>query len=659
MKTKLFLGLVWGILCLQPQNAYAQVYLGGTGDGYAKASYTEVSINIFSGGNADGYDKNTVVMLGDTMAFRGGTEDGYAKTNAAMLGDSAAFRGGIEDGYAKNKGAMLGDSTAFRGGVEDGYAKAQGGQTSALTLTATVTNALCINGTGSLTANATLGATPYLYKINSGTNQTSPTFNNLARGSYIVIVTDASGFTASTIAAVNTPTTGVSVSLANNTSPTCALSANGSLTLAANGGVAPYSYSIGGANQTNPTFTNLSATTYTVRATDANGCSATQSLALTAPTAISLATISLTEPTCNGSATGRISLSANGGTPPYSYTINGTNQANGVFNNLTAGIYTVTITDTNGCTQTVARNLSQPTPLIGSYTGYIPCNGDSLAFAVQISGGVSPYIGGNTRRLPAGNYTFPISDANGCTATATATLTTAPRLFVYANVTPLTCLMQTTNVTLTASGGVPPYQGTGSMTAGTGTFTFAIRDNAGCIADTIVTIVRTGANPTADFTYTINNGAVSFTNTSINNLQNTWDFGDASQGSTNTNAAHTYVANGTYTVTLTTQNYCGASSTTQQISISIVATQAAEATDFARVFPNPTENNINIQAHLAKAEELTMTLFDALGRIVLIKNVPKSNILELQLDVFTLPSGIYLLKLETETKRQTVKILKQ
>jgi SprB repeat/Secretion system C-terminal sorting domain/PKD domain len=969
MKTKLFWGLVWSVLCLLSQTTHAQnPYLGGAGDGYAKADFAEVSINIFSGGNADGYDRNKVVMLGDTAAFRGGVEDGYAKIQTAMLGDSAAFRGGVEDGYAKTKAAMLGDSTAFRGGVEDGYAKAQGGQTSALTLTASPTNALCVGGTGSLTANATLGATPYLYKINNGTNQTSPTFLNLATGAYTVMVTDALGYTATTVANISAPTISVSLTttatqpcpganngsitivaangtapytynigganqtsptfnntpaatytirvtdangcsttqlvaltalptttltLTNTVSPTCNGDSNGSFSLAANGGLAPYSYNIGGADQSNPTFNNLTAGTYTARVTDANGCSTTRTVNIISFAALSINITNNTPPNCNGNASGSFSLSANGGVAPYSYNIGGANQNNSAFTGLTAGTYTANVTDANGCsttrtvvvadvpavniavvsnispscnsgangsfslsanggvlpysysigganqtnptftsltagtytarvtdanscsttqivtitnlpavvlsvtntvsptcnfgtngsisllanggvapytyniggtnqvsnlfngltagtyiarvtdangcfntqtvvitappalafsataivnptcngnangsinvaasggtapyrfsinggssqtaglftglaagvytlnvadanscTQNITYNLSQPAALVSIYSANIPCGGDSLTFTLPISGGTLPYTGGGVRRLPAGTYNFPISDANGCTTTATVVLTTAPRLFVQANVTPLTCLTQTTNVALSPIGGTPPYQGVTNISSGAGTFTFTISDNAGCVADTTLTIVRAGANPTANFSYTINNGTVSFINTSADITQNTWSFGDASAGSTTTNPAHTYTTNGVYTVTLTTQNYCGTSSTTQQVTILITSTEAlnAQQGEFARLFPNPTNGIVNVQARLAKAEPLTITLCDALGRTLLVQNLAKNDSFEQKIDVTNFASGVYWIILATETKRQVIKVVKE
>ncbi|MCB9332824.1 MAG: SprB repeat-containing protein [Lewinellaceae bacterium] len=133
--------------------------------------------------------------------------------------------------------------------------------------------------------------------------------------------------------------------------------ATGSINLTVSGGTPTYSYAwTGGATGQNPA--NLSAGTYTVTVTDANGCTATTSATVTEPPGLSLSA-SANPTDCNGAATGSINLTVSGGTPTYSYAWTGgaTGQNPG---NLSAGTYTVTVTDANGCTATTSATVIEP-----------------------------------------------------------------------------------------------------------------------------------------------------------------------------------------------------------------------------------------------------------------------------------------------------------
>jgi len=131
-------------------------------------------------------------------------------------------------------------------------------------------------------------------------------------------------------------------------SPTCMM-ANGSATVSPMGGTAPYSYSwSNGANEVSAN--NLLAGMYSVTVTDANGCTSSCSVTLTDIAGPTCTAAETTAPTCamsNGSAT----VTLMGGTGPYTY-LWSDNQTTAVATNLAAGMYTVTVTDANGCTST-------------------------------------------------------------------------------------------------------------------------------------------------------------------------------------------------------------------------------------------------------------------------------------------------------------------
>src|SRR6185436_20012883 len=105
-------------------------------------------------------------------------------------------------------------------------------------------------------------------------------------------------------------------------------------------------------------FTNISAGTYTITTTDINGCSVTAVVTVTEPTLLT-ATASAPAVLCNGGNTS-ITVTANGGTPAYSYSLNGAAaQASNVYTNVTAGTYTITTTDINGCSVTAVVTVTE------------------------------------------------------------------------------------------------------------------------------------------------------------------------------------------------------------------------------------------------------------------------------------------------------------
>jgi hypothetical protein len=139
---------------------------------------------------------------------------------------------------------------------------------------------------------------------------------------------------------------------------------DGSIIVTASGGVPPFQYSLGGGlSQTNGAFTGLTTGTYSVDVTDANGCMIFQAVVITEPPALNISVGSTDETSAlnDGSATAVI----NGGTPPYTYTWSNGGTTNPQVN-LAAGLYTVIVTDANGCiiSDTTSVNAYNPTGII-------------------------------------------------------------------------------------------------------------------------------------------------------------------------------------------------------------------------------------------------------------------------------------------------------
>ena len=184
---------------------------------------------------------------------------------------------------------------------------------------------------------------------------------------------------------------------------------------------------------------------------------------------------------CNGGMA-NISVSGNGGTNPYIGTGNFT--AN-------AGTSSYTVTDANGCTASTSITVTQPTTLTaGSTSTSISCNGGSSTVTVTAAGGTGPYTGTGNFTVSAGTHNYTVTDANGCTATTSITVTQPTVLTAGSTSTSISCNGGSATVTVTAAGGTGPYTGTGSFSVAAGTYSYTITDANGCSASTSITVTQ-------------------------------------------------------------------------------------------------------------------------------------------------------------------------
>ncbi len=235
-------------------------------------------------------------------------------------------------------------------------------QGAALTSTISAVNPPCSNiDNGTITITPTTGVAPYQYSLNGGPVQGSNVFTTLPPGVYNISFTDVNGCngTNTITLTTNPPVTATSTL----TMPLCNGNTNGSITINASGGVAPYQYSkdAGVTYQASPTFNGLTAGTYTIRVKDAMGCINDFTYTLTAPVVVTASSVS-TAATCPNND-GTITITAGGGTPAYAYSINGgvTYIPGNSFPGLPSGLYNnIIVKDANGCmitiTQTVPLN---------------------------------------------------------------------------------------------------------------------------------------------------------------------------------------------------------------------------------------------------------------------------------------------------------------
>jgi len=441
----------------------------------------------------------------------------------------------------------------------------------------TSSNVSCLGGTdGSATA-AGAGGTPN-YSFSWNTGATTATIGGLTAATYSVTVTDANGCTDSASVVITEPATGLVVSIDSTSGPVCNGDTNGVIIASASSGTAPYSYAW--SNGDSDSIANsLGAGTYTVTVTDNNGCTGLDSATLVNPPTL-LAFANHTDPLCAGDTTGTASATGAGGVAPYSYTWN-TGQTGSPITGLTAGTYTVTVTDANGCEVTTDETLSDPNSVTIVMDSINPgCGADDGQAWVEASNGTTPYIyawntGGTTDTisgLSAGTYTVTVTDDDGCSVSDSVTLIATPGVVatIGTAINPSCAGAATGSLIGNVVGGTGtlPFSyewNTGStsqfltgLTAAT--YTLTVTDGNGCEDDTTVTLTDPAAliASIVDSTHEScvgNDGAAEALGTGgTGSISYAWNTGD-------TTAIITGLAAATYTVTVEDDNGCQDSAT--------------------------------------------------------------------------------------------------
>ena len=299
------------------------------------------------------------------------------------------------------------------------------------TLNISSTDVNCLGGSdGEATVTAFGGTPAYTYLWNDAGAQTTATAAGLVAGTYEVTVTDNAGCSGLLSTTINEPSTAVAVDSVSSTNITCNGSADGTGMAYASGGTGSISYSWS-SGSSNASASGLAAGTYTVVATDANGCTASDSITVTEPTALAVSATS-TNITCHGAADGAVDLTVAGGTAPYNYAWDNSASTEDL-TGLSAGNYQVTVTDAGGCTGNAFASITEPTALSvssGTVTDVSVAGGADGAIDMTVSGGTAPYVYSwsnsatteDISNLAAGNYTLTVTDANGCTATQVVTV---------------------------------------------------------------------------------------------------------------------------------------------------------------------------------------------------------------------------------------------
>lgn len=333
-----------------------------------------------------------------------------------------------------------------------------------------VTDATCSGfNDGSINVTVNQGTAPYTFYLD-GVPTVFPV-NNLPTGPYVITCTDDESCNSNVLnvnVGENTPVVNNTINLVDNV---CFGESNGSFEITSVGGQTPYSYTLNGVSQPNGVYSNLSSGNYLIIISDDNGCTYNHNVTVTEPTDITHQPVITTDLLCFNDNNGTITVNVNGGTAPYLYECNGVVNNTGLFNNLPANIYSVLVTDDNGC-QHIIPNITifgPNQPLQGNLSMTQPtCHGflDGTVTS-NILGGTPPYSYiwtvpppnnlPNLNGVGIGNYTVTVSDANLCDITLQIQVTQPSLITLNGSNFEEVCFGYPVNLLVSQQNAISPY----------------------------------------------------------------------------------------------------------------------------------------------------------------------------------------------------------
>jgi gliding motility-associated-like protein len=361
-------------------------------------------------------------------------------------------------------------------------------QPAQLVLTSNISDVLCNGGnSGNVVGTVTGGVPGYTYHWYNGANvllsSTTNVLSNAYADDYNLEVFDSKGCMINLVSPVVQPDI-VAVSNSTLQNVNCYGNSTGSIQIDVIGGVTPYTYDWSndgfGAYDDTEDLIGLSAGTYTVKIKDANNCIKTFTYVITEPAAALSAVPTLTHVKCYGNSTGSILVNVEGGTMPYTFDwdTDGTGDFDDPQNllNIPAGVYTLTVKDTLGCTTTFTSQIFQPAAplsLTETHANVLCFAGNSGSININLAGGTVPYTftwsngssilmtqtTPNLTNLTSDSYTVLVQDANDCTISTTIFIDqpSAP-LAISTSIIEVDCYNSSTgSIDLTVTGGTGPF----------------------------------------------------------------------------------------------------------------------------------------------------------------------------------------------------------
>lgn len=423
------------------------------------------------------------------------------------------------------------------------------------------------------------GNAPYTFtwSANAGAGNVDSAVN-LGPGTYYVTVTDALNCVGRDTITITAPQP---LSFTHQiTHVTCHGGSNGQITVSPTGGNGSYNFLWSNGLPNSATVTGLSNGSYNLTITDAKQCSATGSFLVTQPPQLLINNVNTKNVRCHNGNDGYVAFNPAGGTGNYSYSWSHNNTLNSPSaNSLSAGIYSVTVTDANLCSVSASFNITQPNTGISFQPPNITdviCHGGSNGQAtVNPTGGTPPYTylwtpgnqtGKTATGLSAQTYTVQVTDDSLCTATTTITVNQPPQILISGTVQNVSCNGGNNgSINLTVTNGVSPLTYAWSNAAGftedpqnlsSGTYQVTVTDNTQCTQTATFTITQPSAinvalvNLTHVSCYGGNNGSIT-----INVTGGSPGYNYVWSPAGNSPSLQSLQA-GTYQITVTDQNSC-------------------------------------------------------------------------------------------------------
>jgi gliding motility-associated-like protein len=564
---------------------------GGSFTGLVAATYTVTVSDV------NGCTNTTTISIIDLSGLTASiTSQTNVSCNGGSNGSMVITAGGSVPAYIYSlNGGTFGPSGTFSGLTANTYTvTAQDGNGCTVTVPVTITqppvltgaistqtNINCFGSTnGSVTVAASGGTTVYAYSIDGGAFGSSATFTGLSAGPHSIVIRDANGCTFTIPVTITQPS---ALTLATSSVNAICTAANGSATVIASGATPAYTYLWAPGGQTTSTASNITAGNYSVLVTDFNGCTQTANVSVGANPGGTASILSSNNVTCSGANNGNATVTmSSGATPPYTYAWTPSSQTTVTAINLGPGSYSVTVTDGNGCIASTNVVITEPTVITNSFTNAnVTCFGSNNGLStVNPSGGTAPYTylwspSGQTTQtaggLTAGTYTVVITDANGCTRTATTAITEPPAMALSETHIDANCNLSNGSATVSVAGGVGPYAYSWStlpvaqtndtaLALAANTYVATVTDANGCSQNISVTINNlAGPVATVFATNNVSCNGQSDGDATITVSGGTPPFNYSWTPSGGSLATATNLAAGTYTMNATDVNGCSTS----------------------------------------------------------------------------------------------------
>jgi len=371
---------------------------------------------------------------------------------------------------------------------------------------------------------------------------------------------------------------------------------------------------------------------------------------------------------CFGESTGSIDIDPKGGVSPYDISTIGPDgyaSADQSLANLPAGIYEITVNDSETRMTTVTVVITEnPELSLASEQSDPLCNGSAEgSINLDMTGGAGDYSykwsngaeSKNLQDLPAGDYSVEVTDAEGCMTQSSFTLTEPDLIVQDGVVQDVSCNGDASgSILLSLTGGTgtldldwidSELEGVNNTAVSAGTYTLKVQDENGCSSEQSYTVSEPDAlaynleNIEDDFNG--NGGSIDVTvSGGVTPYDYNWSNGETTEDLMN-------LMMGTYSLSVLDANGCELLTEDYDIEFISNINEISDLTSF-KVYPNPTQELFTVELELGARTAGVIQLFSHEGRLLSNKVFDGEGNFTTKVNVTDYPSGMYLLKINTE-----------